>query len=79
MYLATVFLSTRKPSFASSIAIRRRLDAAHVSLEHAAAHWQELQEKRRRDWKAYRSHLADARRHWREALRLMAQIPGEAA
>ena len=34
---------------------------------------------RRRDWKAYRSHLADARRHWREALRLMAQITGEAA
>ena len=59
-------------------AIRRRLDAAQVSLEHAAAHWQELQEKRRRDWKAYRSHLADARRHWREALRLMAQTPGEA-
>jgi len=60
-------------------AIRRRLDAAHVSLEHAAAHWQELQEKRRRDWKEYRSHLADARRHWRKALRLMGQIPGEAA
>jgi stearoyl-CoA desaturase (delta-9 desaturase) len=59
-------------------AIQRRLDAAHLSLEHAAAHWQELQEKRRRDWKTYRGHLADARRHWREALRLLGRIPGEA-
>ena len=59
-------------------AIRGRLDAAHASLGHARAHWNELQEQRRRDAKAYREHLADARRHWREALRLLARIPDPA-
>jgi stearoyl-CoA desaturase (delta-9 desaturase) len=61
-----------------SEAIRLRLESAHHSLERAGALWEGLQEKRRRDWKQYREHLADARRHWREALRLLARIPREA-
>ena len=56
-------------------AIRQRLDAAHHSLERAAAVWNELQEKRRRDWKEFREHLADARRQRREALRMLATAP----
>ena len=59
-------------------AIRQKLEAAHHSLERAAALWTELQEKRRKDWKEYREHLSHARRQWREALRLMARVPEQA-
>ena len=40
--------------------------------------WNELQEKSRKDWKEYREHLASARGHWREALRMLARVPEEA-
>ena len=56
-------------------AIRQRLDAAHHSLERAAALWSELQEKSRRDWKEFREHLADARRQRREAVRMLGAAP----
>ena len=58
-----------------SDAIRQRLDAAHHSLERAAAQWSELQEKSRRDWKEFREHLADARRQRREAVRMLGTTP----
>ena len=58
-----------------SEAIRQRLESAHHSLERAAALWNEISEKRRKDWKEYREHLALARAHWREALRLLARAP----
>ncbi len=56
-------------------AVRHRLDSAHHSLENAAALWNEVREKRRKDWREYRAHLASARAHWRDALRLLAQSP----
>jgi hypothetical protein len=56
-------------------AIRQRLDSAHHSLERASALWNDVREKRRKDWKEYRTQLATARAHWREALRLLAQAP----
>jgi stearoyl-CoA desaturase (Delta-9 desaturase) len=59
-------------------AIRRQLDAAHAALERASAHWHEIQEKRLQDWKAYRTHLAEARKHSREARRLLARVPDAA-
>jgi stearoyl-CoA desaturase (delta-9 desaturase) len=58
-----------------SDAIRQRLEAAHLALERASAHWNELQEKGRKDWKEYRQHLSHARGHWREAVRLLGQVP----
>jgi stearoyl-CoA desaturase (delta-9 desaturase) len=58
-----------------SEAIRHRLDSAHHSLERAAALWNEVSEKRRKDWKEYREHLAHARGQWREALRLLGRAP----
>ena len=59
-------------------AIRQRLESAHQALERAAAIWGGLQEKRRKDWSEYREHLAHARRQWREALRMLAAVPGRA-
>lgn len=59
-------------------AIRSRLDAAHLSLERAAALWNGLQEKSRKDWKEYREHVALAREHKRAALRMLARVPGQA-
>jgi hypothetical protein len=59
-------------------AIRHRLDSAHHSLERASALWNDVREKRRKDWKEYRAQLATARAHWREALRLLRQAPEEA-
>jgi stearoyl-CoA desaturase (Delta-9 desaturase) len=59
-------------------AIRLRLDAAHHSLERAAAKWNGLQEKSRKDWKEYREHVAMARGHKRAALRMLARVPGQA-
>ena len=56
-------------------AIRAKLDAAHASLERAAAQWSELQEKGRRDWKEFREHLAEARRQRREAVRMLGIAP----
>ena len=56
-------------------AIRQKLDAAHHSLERAAAQWNELQEKGRRDWKEFREHLAEARRQRREAVRMLGITP----
>lgn len=56
-------------------AIRHSLDSAHNSLERAAALWNEVSEKRRKDWKEYREHLAHARGQWREALRLLGRAP----
>jgi stearoyl-CoA desaturase (Delta-9 desaturase) len=61
-----------------SDAIRQSLEAAQHSLERAAALWNELQQKRRKDWREYREHLSRAREHWREALRMLAQVPEEA-
>ena len=58
-----------------SEAIRQRLESAHHSLERAAALWNEVSEKRRKDWKEYREHLAHARGQWREALRLLGRAP----
>ena len=58
-----------------SEAIRHRLESAQHSLERAAALWNEISEKRRKDWKEYREHLALARAHWREALRLLGRAP----
>jgi stearoyl-CoA desaturase (delta-9 desaturase) len=55
--------------------IRHRLESAHHSLERAAALWNGVREKRRKDWKEYRAQLASARAHWREALRLLARAP----
>jgi stearoyl-CoA desaturase (delta-9 desaturase) len=56
-------------------AIRAKLDAAHHSLERAAAQWNELSEKSRRDWKEFREHLAEARRQRREAVRMLGIAP----
>ncbi len=56
-------------------AVRQRLEAAHHSLERASALWKESREKSRKNWKEYRDHLSLSRRHWREAVRMLAASP----
>jgi stearoyl-CoA desaturase (delta-9 desaturase) len=55
--------------------IRHRMEQAHHSLERAATLWNDRRQKRRRDRKEYREHLARARQHRREALRMLARFP----
>jgi stearoyl-CoA desaturase (delta-9 desaturase) len=56
-------------------AIRQRLAAAQASLDRATVYWREAREKRRQGWREYRRHLAEARAHWRAALRMLAAAP----